>query len=278
MRILDRYLAWAVIGGTLLTLGVLLPLLGVFIFTDEVDSIGVERYGLAEALLFMLLSLPRYAHQIFPIATLIGALIGLGALASRSELVAMRAAGVSVSQLVRSALLGELLLAMLAVLIGEVIAPLTEQHGVELRRQALSSGVTQRTPDGFWAMEGGSYVNIREIRSGASLRNISIYEMSSAKGTLIATHAEGANYRNGKWELEGISRSRVSAAGVEVERIQRAGWDSMLDPDLLKVVVADPRVLPVWEILITIFSSCGPTNRMPVPMRSSSGPRSCTRS
>ena len=248
MRILDRYLAWAVIGGTLLTLGVLLPLLGVFILADEADSIGVERYGLAEALLFMLLSLPRYAYQLFPIATLIGALIGLGTLASRSELVAMRAAGVSVSQLVRAGLLGGLLLAGLAVLIGEVVAPLTEQYGVDLRRQALSGGVTQRTPDGFWAMEDGSYVNIREIRSGTSLRNISIYEIDSNKGTMIATHAEGASYRNGEWELEAIARSRVTNAGVEVERIERAGWDSMLSPDLLKVVVADPRALPVWGL------------------------------
>lgn len=248
MNILNRYLAWAVIGGTLLTLSALLPLLGVFILADEANSIGIERYGFAEALLFMLLSLPRYAYELFPIATLIGALIGLGALASRSELVAMRAAGVSVSQLVRAALLGGLLLAVIAVLIGEVVAPLAEQRGVELRRQALSGGVTQRTPDGFWAMEDGSYVNIREIRSGTSLRDISIYQIDSTSGSLIATHAASASYRNAQWELENIARSHVSAAGVEVERIERAGWESMLNPDLLKVVVADPRALPVWGL------------------------------
>ena len=248
MKILDRYLAWAVIGGTLLTLGVLLPLLGVVILADELDAIGVERYGLAEALLFMLLSLPRYAYQIFPIATLIGALIGLGSLASRSELVAMRAAGISVWRIVRAGLLGGLLLAMIAVLLGEVLAPLAEQRGVELRRQALSGDVAQRTPDGFWAIDDGSYVNIREIRSGTSLRDIFIYRVDPAQGTLIATHAVGANYRDGQWVLEEIARSHVSAAGVEVERIAHAGWDSMLDPGLLKVVVADPHALPVWGL------------------------------
>ncbi|EXJ13450.1 LPS export ABC transporter permease LptG [Imhoffiella purpurea] len=248
MRILDRYLAWAVIGGTLLTLGVLLPLMGVFILADEMDSIGIERYGIADALLFMLLSLPRYAYLIFPIATLIGALIGLGTLASRSELVAMRAAGLSVSRIVRAAMLGGLLLAILAFVLGEVVAPVSEQRGVELRRQALSGDVAQRTPDGFWAVDDGSYVNIREIRSGTSLRDIFIYRVDATKGVLTATHAGGARYQDGHWILEDISRSTASAEGVEVERIASAGWDSMLDPGLLKVVVADPHALPVWGL------------------------------
>ncbi len=248
MGILDRYLAWSVIGGTLLTMGVLLPLLGVFILADEIDAIGVERYGLADALLFMLLSLPRFTYQIFPVATLIGALIGLGSLASRSELVAMRAAGLSVAQVVRAALLGGLFLALFALLIGELVAPVAEQRGIELRRQALSGGVAQRTPDGFWAIDDGSYVNIREIRSGTSLRDITIYRVDPAQGTLIATHAAGASYQDGQWVLQEIARSRVSSLGVEVDRIPEAGWDSMLDPGLLKVVVADPNVLPLWGL------------------------------
>ncbi|MTW20095.1 LPS export ABC transporter permease LptG [Allochromatium palmeri] len=248
MRILDRYLAWAVMGGTLLTLGGLLPLMGVFILSDEFDAIGTEGYGLSEALLFTLLSLPRYLYQLFPIATLIGALIGLGTLASRSELVAMRAAGISVGQLVRAALLGGLVLATMAVVLGELVAPIAEQRGVELRRQALSGDVAQLTPYGFWAIDDGAYVNIREIRSGTSLRDIYIYRVDAAKGTLEASHAEGARYEDGHWQLEGIALSRADREGVKVERIEQAEWDSMLDPGLLKVVVADPRALPVWGL------------------------------
>ncbi len=248
MRIIDRYLAWSVISGTLLTLGVLLPLLGVVILADQLDAIGEADYGLADALLFMLLSLPRYAYQIFPIATLIGALIGLGSLASRSELVALRAAGLSVWQIVRAGLLGGLLLAAFAVVLGEVVAPFAEQRGVELRREALSGDVAQQTPDGFWAIDDNSYVNIRDIHTGTSLRDIFIYHIDPVRGTLIATHAAGASYRDGHWELEGIERSRVSATGVTVERIARAGWDSLLNPGLLKVVVANPHALPVWGL------------------------------
>ncbi|NCA73068.1 MAG: LPS export ABC transporter permease LptG, partial [Sphingobacteriia bacterium] len=248
MRILDRYLAWAVMSGTLLTLAGLLPLMGVFILSDELDAIGTERYGLAEAMLFTLLSLPRYLYQLFPIATLIGALIGLGTLASRSELVAMRAAGISVGRLVRAALLGGLVLATVAVVLGELVAPIAEQRAVELRRLALSGEAAQLTPYGFWAIDDGAYVNIREIRSGTSLRDIDIYRVDAAQGTLEASHAEGARYEDGRWVLEGIALSRVDGEGVKVERVEHAEWDSMLDPGLLKVVVADPRALPVWGL------------------------------
>jgi lipopolysaccharide export system permease protein len=248
MRILDRYLAWAVMSGTLLTLAGLLPLMGVFILSDELDAIGTERYGLTEAMLFTLLSLPRYLYQLFPIATLIGALIGLGALASHSELVAMRAAGISVGRLVRSAMLGGLVLAIIAVVLGELVAPVAEQRGLELRRLALSGEAAQLTPYGFWAIDDGAYVNIREVRSGTSLRDIRIYRVDAAEGTLEASHAEGARYENGRWLLEGIALSRVDGEGVRVERVEQAEWDSMLDPGLLKVVVADPRALPVWGL------------------------------
>jgi lipopolysaccharide export system permease protein len=248
MRILDRYLAGAVMGGTLLTLGVLLPLLGFVILAEELEQVGVAQYRLQDALLFMVLSLPRYAYQIFPIATLIGALLGLGALASRSELVAMRAAGISVGRIIGSALMGGVLLALGALVVGELIAPAAEQRGMAMRRTALSGDATQQTPYGFWAIDNGSYVHIREILSGTKIGDISIFQVDNAAGTLVATHADAARYVGGQWVLEGISRSLVKEEGVQVEHLDNTRWSSMLDPELLRVVVVEPKMLPVWGL------------------------------
>jgi lipopolysaccharide export system permease protein len=247
MRILDRYLAGAVIGGTMLTLAVLLPLLGFFILADEMDAVGTNDYGFGDALLFVTLSLPRYAYQVFPIATLIGALVGLGTLAGRSELVAMRAAGVSIARIVLGALVGGLLLAVAAVIIGEGVAPPAEQRALTLRETAQSGDTMQVTENGFWARDGDSFINIREVQPGAELRDISIFQV---KGTnlVTATHADSASYRDGNWVLQGIQRSHVSGAGIEVERIDEAGWSSLLDPKLLKVIVVEPHALPVWGL------------------------------
>jgi lipopolysaccharide export system permease protein len=249
VKLLDRYLGRAVIGGTVVTLAVLLPLLGFFILADEMDDVGRNNYQFADALVFVTLSLPRYAYQVFPIATLIGALVGLGALASRSELVAMRAAGVSIGRIVYAALKGGALLAVISVAIGEGVAPAAEQKALQLRTQAQSGQATLRTPFGFWARDGSAYVNIRDILPGANLRDISIFQLDGNQRLTLATHAERARFDRDHWVLEGIAHSRVSPDGVQVDRVARTRWDSLLDPALLNVVIVDPHALPIWGLL-----------------------------
>ena len=248
MKIIDRYLAGAVIGGSVLTLAVLLPLIAFFMLADEMDVVKDEGYRLVDALIYVTLALPRYAYQLFPIATLIGALVGLGTLASRSELVAMRAAGVSIGRIVGASMLGGLVLAALALAVGEGLAPVADQEGLRLKSEALSGQVTLATPYGFWARDGQSFVNIRQILPGADLRDISIYEVDAQRRLTTATHAARARYVGGSWVLEDVARSRISAEGVEVERLPREDWASRISPSLLEVVVVQPQMLPIWGL------------------------------
>ncbi len=249
MKILDRYLARAVIGGTLLTLAVLLPLMALFILADEMDEVGENGYRFVDAALFVALSIPRYAYQIFPIATLIGALVGLGSLASRSELVAMRAAGVSIASVVFAAFKGGVLLAIVAVAVGEGLAPTAEQYALKWRSEAQSGQVTLKTDYGLWARDGSSYINIREILPGANLRGIYIYEFDQEHRLTRATHADDAKYVDGHWVLEGISRSGISDDHIDVSHRVQVAWESLLNPRLLKIVVVEPHVLSVWGLL-----------------------------
>jgi lipopolysaccharide export system permease protein len=212
------------------------------------DVVKEEGYRLTDALVYVSLSLPRFAYQLFPIATLIGALVGLGSLASRSELVAMRAAGVSIGRIVGASMLGGLVLAAAAVLVGEGLAPIAEQEGMRLRSEALSGQVTLATPYGFWARDGDTFVSIREILPGTVLRGIDIYQVDEGRHLTLATRAAGARYADGAWVLEDVARSRVSPDGIEVERLAREDWASRISPSLLEVVVVQPQMLPIWGL------------------------------
>lgn len=247
MRILDRYLAGAVIGGTLLTLAVLLPLLAVFVLADEIDQVDQGGYGIWQALVFVTLSMPRYLYQVFPIATLIGALVGLGLLAARSELVAMRAAGVSIARIIRGAMVGGLGLAVAASLVGELVAPVAEQKALSGRAMAKSGDAVQMSARGFWARDGNAFINVREVLPGAALSDISIFEVENER-LRYATHADEARYSDGEWILTGISRSRIGQGQVEVEQVEQARWESLLSPRLLEVIVVEPHALPVWGL------------------------------
>ncbi|MBK5931706.1 LPS export ABC transporter permease LptG [Halochromatium salexigens] len=247
MPILDRYLAGAVIGGTLLALGVLMPLLAVFVLTDEISSVGEGGYALSDALWFVTLSMPRYLYQVFPIATLIGALVGLGQLAARSELVAMRAAGLSIARIVRGAMAGGLLLAVGATLVGELVAPAAERHAIAVRASARSGDAVQMSGQGLWARDGHAFINVRRIEAGAALSDIDLFVIEDNRLS-IATHARAARYSDGQWLLTEIERSRIGVDRVEVERIERARWDSLLNPRLLKLIVVEPQALSVWGL------------------------------
>ena len=120
---------------------------------DEMDDRG-EGYAFADALAVAgsepaALCLPALSHRHPDRGP-----GGPGALASRSELVAMRATGMSIARILFAALMAGLLLALLAVALGEFVAPLAEQAAVQWRSDVKSGQVTLRTPEGFWARDG----------------------------------------------------------------------------------------------------------------------------
>ena len=71
MFILDRYIGIAVIGGTLLVLGVLMALFSFIAFLSELESVGQAGYGLFQAMQFVLMMTPRMAYQLLPLSALL---------------------------------------------------------------------------------------------------------------------------------------------------------------------------------------------------------------
>ncbi len=82
--------ALAMLGAT----AVLAGLQVLFTYLGELGSLK-EGYGAWDALKYVLWGAPNYLYEILPISALIGAVLGLGTLASNSELIVMRSVGVS---------------------------------------------------------------------------------------------------------------------------------------------------------------------------------------
>ena len=94
--------------------------------------------------------MPRRVHEFVPFAALIGALIGLGRLATTSELVVMRAAGVSLTGIALMALKPALLVAAMGFSVGEFIAPHSEQLAMSYRALAQRSESSVAGRFGAW--------------------------------------------------------------------------------------------------------------------------------
>jgi len=248
VKILDRYVGKAVAGSTLLVLLVLLALEAFFSFMGELGDIGKNGYGVIQAMVYVLLTLPRRLYDFFPMAALLGCMLGLGMLASNSELIVMRAAGVSLLRIVASVFKTGALLMAVVFLIGELVAPSSEQYGESYRSVALENRISLKTNYGFWARDGLSYINIRTVLPGDTLKDIRIYEFDTSHKLRVATHAEKAYYEDEHWVLENISQSYVEESGVTVRNLSRATWGSLLSPDLINVVIVAPESLSIWYL------------------------------
>lgn len=91
--VLDRYIGKTIFTTIMMTLFMLVSLSGIIKFVDQLKKAGQGSYDALGAGMYTLLSVPKDVQIFFPMAALLGALLGLGMLAQRSELVVMQASG-----------------------------------------------------------------------------------------------------------------------------------------------------------------------------------------
>ena len=245
MRLLDRYIAVTVVQSTLVVMAVLLALFAFATFATEVDKVGRGNYGVTHAAQYTLLLLPRQAYQLFPIMVLLGTIVGLGMLAGNSELVVIRAAGVSLLGIVGSAMKAGVAMMAAMIVVGEYVAPVAEVRAQNLRAEALEEQVSFRSTIGLWARDGDTVVHFRDLVAEGSVANVSIYEFDDQRRLRQLVRAKRATYAEakGQWVLKDVSISRVSEAGVATDRVAELAWRSMLSPERVGVVTVKPEQL-----------------------------------
>jgi lipopolysaccharide export system permease protein len=247
MKKIDKYIGKTVLASILIVLLVLVGLFAFFAFIDEVDDIGKQRYGLWEAIQYVALEIPRHIYDLFPTATLLGCLLGLGILANNSELTVMRAAGVSILRIALSGLKIGLGLTIVAMLIGETLAPLSGQYAHNMRATAQSEYKNQQmvfsSRYGFWARDGNDFINIRTIYPNGGFGGISIYQFDEAQLLRSVIYSRTAHYQNGQWLLENVRKMNIGVNRVTRKGYKTITWDAILRPELIKIVVIRPHQL-----------------------------------
>lgn len=249
MTLMDRYLARAVVSGSLMVLLVLVALSSFFLLIGQANDIGHGAYGTADALLYVLLNMPQQAYEMFPISVLLGSLLGLGQLASGNELMVLRAAGVSMVRLAGAVLLGGLLLAVVCAGIGEMLAPPAQRYAQHMKRTEKFNRGGIAAAQGIWLRDGDTFVNIQQMTESHELRNIFIYKLDADGRLVEATHADSATYGDGHFELHDIQRTRFGDDGRLFTSSQdSAQWQNDFEPDLFDLFVVDSGSLSTLEL------------------------------
>lgn len=240
--ILDRYIGKTVLKVILLTLFLLVSLSGMIRFIEQLRSVKGE-YDLYYAGIYTLFTAPKDIEVFFPIATLIGSIIGLGLLASKSELVVMETAGFSRYKIAFATLKTAIPLAIAVMLVSEYIMPPSEHYARNLKMEkAYGRSILQETYN-FWAKDKETFIFIGGVTDNKTLRYLKVFDTKDYK-LLSMTIAQSATYQDEYWQLNNTKTLDFTNPLQIIEKQeQHKVLNTTLTPDELNIVAQDPSSL-----------------------------------
>lgn len=239
--ILGRYIFRHIAQGTFLTLLIVVSigLLGIFI--GELSDIGRGYYSLLSVVEYVALSIPAQMVAFMPLAVLIGTILGLGALASNREIIAMQAAGFSIVDLLRSVILSAMILALLAFLVAEIIVPVSETSAHQMRLAAISNTPAFGGRKGIWIKDTNQVIHIDSLRKKGYAQGVKIYQLDQNGKLSQALIADAAIYINGQWRLEKVQVIKFGAGSVQTENFDEVIYDGAISNKQLDALLISPR-------------------------------------
>ena len=224
MKRLDLYVGRSVLAATLLAWLIVAVLDSLFVMLGQLGDIGRGNYAFPDALAYVLLSLPAHACQAFPMAALIGTVLGLGNLAAQAELTAFRLAGCSVRRLGLAVMQVGLLMVCMVTLMSELLAPPARQVAQQLRSQAIYDDVSVQRDAGFWVRDGRRFIQVQQSMAGGSLAGVVVYQLAEEAQLTSATAAQLAVPIDDHWQLKGVRSSHFLAGRIEVAESAEQAW------------------------------------------------------
>ena len=241
MRLLARYLAGQVLAASGFVLLALLVMFAFFDVMQELGSLGRNNYGLGQAAVVVLLSIPGHLYEILPVAALIGTLFALSRLVGNSEYAVMRVSGLSNWRVAGYFSVIGVLLSLLVLVLGEYVAPWSEQAAQRYKLAATRSVVAQQFRSGLWVKDGSTFINVREVMPDNTLRGIEIYGFDADGRLGWIRAAQQARWSgNQTWDLQQVMETRFGTDGIRATRSARQNWQSVLSPDILSVLLVAP--------------------------------------
>ena len=244
---LDRYIIAAIFGlSAVVGLG-LVTLYSFISFITEIDQ-GNKSLGVAQTFWVTVLMMPSGLHLLMPLVAMLGTLLGIGQLASQSELTAMRAAGYSNLRIGRSALIAGLLLGLLAVVLGESLAPAGLQAAERMKSSARSAS-DEVGAGPIWLRSDGNIFFIRRLLSEHHFADTEIYRFDDALVLQSVLSVEDAHYENGLWQFSDVTETLFLPDRVQIERAETREWTRKLEPELLQLYVLQADTVSAFGLL-----------------------------
>jgi len=241
-----------ILASTALVLVVLLALAGLFEFIAELDD-KQGNYATAQAILYTALRLPNLAFEMLPVAALIGSLLGLGGLAGNSEIIVMRASGLSMAKLATMVGVTGFFLLIFTGLLGEFIGPPLDYYARDMRMEARYQKDDESLGSETWVKDGPVYLHLERINSEFEFGTVYLYRFNEENQLVSIAQAENSGIDDDdNWVLENLRETRFRDDGVQVVESPMAVETFEVNAELLGSSMVKPLSLSARGLLVYI--------------------------
>lgn len=239
IKILERYIAKAVIYATAMTSLIIVGVLFLMTLLSELKNIGEGDYGFSQAVIFVLMRMPSELYQFSPMLILLGSIAGLSALTTYRELAVMRVSGFSVRQIIYSTLSAAFLLTMLIGIVGEWAAPKLNYIAEINKENDKNAGVAVVTSAGIWLHIDNNFIHVEHVVGRQLLEDVTRYEFDDKHRLLAAYYAKTLSYQHNKWVMNGVVKTTFYHDRTKSEAMPQSDWNVKFNTNLLNVGLMD---------------------------------------
>jgi lipopolysaccharide export system permease protein len=240
---------------------------GILIFMiDMIELLRLSRRSKLSvgSLLWMgLLRLPAFTEILLAFAVLVGGIGALLSLNRKSELIVMRAGGMSVWQFLRPGLAVALVLGILAVTVYNPLAAAARSEAERLIAEAFGreASLLASSGEGSWLRQDGadgqSVMNARAVADqGLALAGVIVYQFDPQGRFAERIDAERAFLSDGYWELQKVL---VARPGREPEFFDNYTVSTYLTRERVGEALGSEIAISLWQLpsLIEVAEKAG---------------------
>jgi lipopolysaccharide export system permease protein len=253
MKIRDRYIRKTLLNFTFVVLVIWLGVYSFFNYLQEMQNIGEVDYTSLEALKYIAFQIPEVAYKHSSPIILLGCILGMGHLATTSQLIVMQASGSSIIKLTTLTVKTALLFILLFIIIGESIAPIISHEGKKNRAEALGQSYSSNSQQGFWVRDGDNFINVKKNFDGKLYSGITIIELNSLNKINLVVSAQNAIFDEQVMKMENSKIFSIDNLNdVDIISIkERNSYDKSVsfDKGLIDSLKKDPEELTTFSII-----------------------------
>jgi lipopolysaccharide export system permease protein len=223
---------------------------------NEADSILAGPGNTQAALItYVKLRLPQLASQFAPFAVLLAALVTFFTLNANSEVVIMKATGISAHQILMPLFATALLIAVGHFFFNETI--LARSNATLLAWQDQDYGAKPPKPADLRreiTVEDGTYIlhagNIEQLKGKISLQDVVIYQLGPTRNIIRTTMAKAATLGKDQWLLKDVRTTDVGT--LVVTRAAEKIWPTKIPVNRLVAQSVNPDMVSYWSLRRTL--------------------------